>query len=305
MKYTTRSFTKKFGKDGSLAKGSQPSVTPWRVIFWVIFASGAGMILAAALFGLGLCWKVTAVEVKGSEFHDAEVILAVADIQAGDLSLGFDASDIQSKLKQEYPIISSVKVKRGLDGTVTLQVKEEKTLYYTCHHVNYYLISGDDMEVIHISSTDDLYRAYGAIYLGLPEEASLQVGKKISFDFLPYQPVNPPEELSTYEIVTEEAEEEYAYTLELVERLENSPFFSLLNGVDTSDRYDVYFVFNDHIMVRLGNMKELDRKLEQAVYIVNNKLSSGDIPAVIDVSNPAKSTLRQNPQLEMPDWCPN
>ncbi len=305
MNYTSRSFSKKFSKDGDFGGKGTPSVTPWRVSFWLVFSCAVGMILTAAALALAFCWQVSSVEVDGSEFHEVEEILDTAGIQAGDLMLGFDDRELERTLKEAYPILKSVQVERYLDGSVILNVKQEKTLYYTCHHTNYYLISGDGMKVIGISATDDLYRAYGAIYLGLPEEASLQVGKPVDFAFLPYAPLNPPAEISTYEIVTDEAEEEYAYTLELVEALEDSAFFATLDGVDTSDRYDLYFVFNGCIMVRLGKMSELDRKLEQALYLVTNELSSGEIPTVIDVSNPSKSTLRQNPELEMPSWCEN
>ena len=261
------------------------------------------MILSAALLALGLCWKVSSVTVEGSDFYDTEAILEVVNIKEGDLVLGFDRARLERILKEECPIVSSVSIKRGLDGSVTLQIKEEPRLYYTCHHVNDYLIAGDDMKVLHVSSTDMLYRDYGAMYLGLPEEASLQVGKKVSYEFLPYEPVDKPEEAFTYEVVTQSAGEEYAYVFSLVEALENSPFYATMDGVDASDRYDLYFVFNRCIMVRLGSMDDLDRKLDQALYIVTNELSSGDIPAVIDVSDLSKSTLRQNPQLLMPDWC--
>ncbi len=302
--YTSRSFAQKFGKEGSFAQGKEPSVIPWRVLFWVIFSCGVGMILTAALVALGLCWRVSKVEVKGSEFHEAEAVIEAAGISEGDLVLGFDAGDVERALRETYPILRSVQIQRYPDGSVILNVSEEETLYYTCHRTNYYLISGDGMRVIHISSEDALYRAYGAIYLGLPEEAELKVGKRIDFSFLPYEPVGQPEqEQFTYEIVTGEADEEYAYVLSLTEMLEESPFFASLDGLDAADRYDLYFVCNRRIMVRLGDTKELDRKLEQALYIITHEMKTDEIPAVIDVSDPAKSTLRQNPELEMPAWC--
>ena len=303
--FASRSFAQKFSRNTPWGgKGSTP-VTPWRVLFWVVFCSGVGMVLAVTITLLATCWKVSDVSVEGSDFHDSADILDIANIQNGDLMLGFDAGDVADALKTEYPILSSVKVRRGLNGHVTLQVKEHEHLYYTCHHMNYYLISGNNMKVLAISSTGDLYAAYGAVYLGFPEEVSLQVGKRVSFAFLPYQPDNRPEEIFTYEVETGSPKEEYAYVDTLRETLEGSAFNAFLDGLDASDRFDLYFVFNDRIMVKLGSMEHLERKLEQAVYIVNNELTSSEIPAVIDVSNPAKSTLRQNPGLEMPNWCGN
>lgn len=301
--FTSRSFVEKFGRNVPFGGKKAPAVLPWRILFWVIFGCGIGMILTAVILWLATFWKVSSVSVEGSVFHDNEYILETANIQEGALMLGFDAADVERELKEAYPILRSVKVGRGLDGHVTLKVTEEEKLYYTCHHVNYYLISGDGLKVLDVSATYDLYAAYGAMYIEFPEEVSLRVGKKIDYEFLSYRPEDKPQEVSTYEIETGTAEEEFAYVMTLVNHLEESAFANLLTGVDASDRYDVYFVCNGNIKVRLGKMEQIDRKLEQAAYLITNEMSNAGHTTVVDVSNPATSTLRENPEIELPWWC--
>lgn len=302
--FTSRSFVRKFGRDNPFDDKKIP-LAPWRVLFWIIFGAGVGLILTVAITWLATFWKVSSVSVEGSTFHDTEYILDTADIQEGSLMLGFDTKDIVSVLKENYPILKSVKIKRGLNGHVTLQVREEKHLYYTCHHVNYYLISGETLEVMAISSTPDLYAAYGAIYIQFPEEVSLQVGKKVDYAFLPYRPDDKPTEQFTYEVETGTPQEEYAYVMTLVKQLEENNAWYPLVGIDASDRYDLYFIYNANIKIRLGNMDNLERKLAQAQYLIAHEMSEAGYPTIVDVSDPAKSTLRENPDISLPWWCEN
>jgi len=303
--FASRSFAQKFGRNVPWGGRGYTPVKPWRVLFWIIFSTGVGMALIAVLVLVSSFWKVAQVSVEGSMFHSEQEIIEAASIEEGDYMLGFDDGKVAKAVRAACPILESVQVTRQLNGNVTLRVKEVENLYYTCHHTNYYLINGDSMKVLDISSTDSLYREYKAKYLGLPEEANLQVGKKVAFDYLPYAPADKPEELFTYEVETKEPEEEYAYVKVLKEALENSRFAGYLTGIDASREHDLYFVFNGDIMVKLGNIKELDQKLEQAATLATKNLSSAEARAVINVSDLSKSTVRENSQLEMPDWCEN
>ena len=304
MNDLSSSFAEKFGKNGTWReKDDQASLVRSQIIFGAVAGIGAAMLLLCIIMLVSFVWKVSDVCVEETDgFHSSEEILSASGIEVGDLMLGFDEKSVGKTLKENYPILKSVHIKRTLGGKVTLQIHEQGTLYYTCHHTNYYLISGENNRVLHISSSDSLYRAYGAIYVEYPKEVSLQVGDKVTYAYLPYEPVTAPAELSTYEIETAEASQEYAYVKEVISALEESPFFATLNGIDASNPYQIYFVCNHQVIVYLGDTANLERKISDAVKLINQNLSGPNVKAMLDVSNLQKVIYREDPTLEMPAW---
>lgn len=302
--FTSRSFERKFGRQAASGGRGYTPLWPWQACFWTILGLIGAILLTAALLLLGNLWKVSSVKVEGTVQYEAEIIAEASEITVGDSMMSFDKRGLEEKLQKYYPLIRSLRVHRRLNGEVILRVTEETELYYTCHRSNYYLISAKDLTVLGIASYGDEYKSYGAVYLGLPEEARLRVGEKITFSYLPYEPVSAPEELATYEIDTEEAEAQYAYVWTFTEAVETSAMAGRITGMELGDLYDLYLIFDGRIKIRFGSMTDLDRKIGQAVTVLQEEVASGSsLPAVLDVSNPQKSTFREDPDLNLPDWA--
>ncbi|MBE6586668.1 MAG: FtsQ-type POTRA domain-containing protein [Ruminococcaceae bacterium] len=301
--FTSRSFEKKFGRRSTTCGRGYTPLWPWRACFWSIFCLSAAMLLTAALLILGMAWQVSSVSVEGTHQYDAADIAENSGIRPGDSMMSFGRKNLEASLREQYPLIRSLKISRSLDGRVTLKVTEETELYYTCHHSNYYLISGKDHLVLGVSSEDLEYRAWGAMYLGFPEEARIRVGEKISFLYLPYEPVSAPSEIATYEIETDEAKEEYAYVWSFVEAIEESPMAGRVTGMELEDRYDLYLVFDGHVKIRFGNMKQLDKKIDRAVELLLKELDGTRIPAEMNVSDLQKCTYRSSYDIQLPTWA--
>lgn len=301
--YTNRSFDRKFGrKDSWKGRGNTP-LWPWKACFWSLLCLMAAIVLTVALLLLSGLWKVSSVTVVGNIQYPAEELVEASGITVGDRMGDFDRKGVAEKLMAEYPLVRSVKVSRRLNGKVILKVTEETDLYYTCHRENYYLVSAKDLTVLGIASYGEEYRGYGAIYLGFPEEARLTVGEKVRFEYLPYEPVSQPEEMATFEIETQEPQEEYSYVWEFVDKMMTSPMKGRITGVDTSDKYDLYLVFDGHIKIRFGNMKNLDDKIDLAVTILKEKIDGSTMPALLDVSNIKEGSFRANPDIKLPEWA--
>ena len=301
--YTTRSFDYKFGRNTPWrGKGNTP-LWPWKLCFWGLLCLISAIVLTAALLLLTNLWKVSAVKVEGHVQYTEEELIEASGIRIGESMGDFSRTGIAENFRESYPLIRSVKVQRKLNGTVVLKVTEETELYYTCHRSNYYLIAANDLTVLGISSYGDEYKGYGALYLGLPEEARLTVGEKVRFEYLPYEPVSQPEEMATFEIETDEAEKEYDYTWDFIEKIEASPMNGRITGMDVSDRYDLYLVFDGHIKIRFGNTKNLEDKIKLAVTILTDKISSSQMPALLDVSDIKKGIFRENNDIKLPEWA--
>lgn len=301
--FTSRSFARKFGRKRPWGGRGERPLWPWRAALYAILGLAASMVLCAAIYFLSSLWKVSDVAVQGTVRYDPETILSVVDIESGDRMIDFDGWAVEDQLKEEFPLLKSVKLKRRLNGQVVLRVTEVEELYYTCHHVNYYLISAKDMTVLDVSTSPAEYQSFGAVYLGFPEEARVRVGEKVSYVYLPYAPVNPPEELATYEVVTDEPDEEYSYVQAFIQAVNETSMADRVTGMELGDRYDLYLILDGRVKICFGSMNELSRKLTQAVNILALHTEESTLPAVLDVSDPSRSTYREDAGLILPDWA--
>jgi hypothetical protein len=231
----------------------------------------------------------------------------LADLEAGDTMLGFDSFAVVKRLKKALPLLDHVKVRKHLNGKVTITFSEVTELYYTRHNANYYIISAEDREVLGVFSNPNEARRVGAVYIGLPEATRVRVGEKLSFINLPYEPDSMPEELVTYELETDVPEVEHAYVFDFVEALMASPLASRVTGMELGDRYDIRLVLDGRILVKIGDMDELDRKLTMTERSLEDRAQAGkddgSLPVLVDVSDPARIIHRASPDIQLPDWA--
>lgn len=275
-------------------------------MFYWLYGVGAFLlataILSGAVFGLSFAWTVTDIRVEGTARYRAEAIQESSGIRTGDLMLGFTASEAESLLKKQYPLLSSARIHRALDGTVTITVREEDQLFYTCHYGNYYLLSAETMRVITVDAAPGGWHDYTPVYIGLPEEARIRVGETVSFAFLPYPAERESGNTATYEVETGTAEEEFAYIAEARHAIMGSSLSSHVTGMELSDRYDLWFLLDGKIKVRLGNMSRLEDKLSLAAAVLARQ-TEPEGKALLDASDPSAVTYREAPDMVLPEWA--
>ncbi len=300
-----RSFSEKFGRDASFFGSRKPHKATKPRAGWLtklVLCSLAIILLCVGLLLLSELWRVDTVTSKDGSYYTADTLIRLSGVEAGEAMLSFDAADVSKRLKEALPLLKTVKVRRHLNGELEIRATEEEKVYYTCYHRNYYLISGESLRVLGVFATPDEARRVGALYIGLPEEARVRVGQKLTYQYLPYVPESVPEEQVTYELETAEPKEEYAYVLEFVAAIE-SAFGGRADGMETADRYDLWIVLDGRVQVCFGTMDELDRKIELAGRVLSENSGTGDLPARLDVSDPKRSTYREGLQIELPDWA--
>ena len=303
-----RSFAEKFGRDaaffGSREKHEPPEVGS--VPLLLLCMLGAVVLTVGILF-LGKLWKVQSVHAEDGQLYSAAEVLKAAGVQTGDEMLGFDSFAVVRKMRQELPLLDRVKVRKGLNGRVTVSFTEITELYYTCHNANYYIMDAQTHEILGVFATPDEARRVGAIYLGLPECARVRVGEVLSFVNLPYTPETDVPELSTYELETDVPEKENAYVFEFVELLMASELADRVVGMELGDRYDIQIVLQGGILVRLGDTGEMDRKLTVVKRCLDDKVqegfNAGGLPVLVDASDPTHIIHRASPEVILPPWA--
>ena len=297
------SFEEKFGREGRMGsprhiiKPDRRRPVRLAILLMLLLALCATLILF-----LSPLMKVTAIEAQDGIRYSKETILENAGISVGDPLLGFDSAQVERTLMDKLPLLASVKVGKSLDGTVSITVREEGVLYYTEHYRNYYLISAETLRVVSVTSYAQECLQVGAIYVGLPEEARLHVGDTLTFDYLPYPPENADSEASTFEVDTAEPEQAFSYVTDTLRAVMDSSIGRYVTGVELGDRYNLWFVLQGRILVRLGTTDELPRKLSQSMEVLM-KQENLDARAVLDASDPSRITYREDPALELPVWA--
>ena len=303
-------FKEKFARDarpfGSGERYTSPDLGSIPLLLLCMLGA---VILTVGVMLLGKLPKVTSVSAEDGTYYTAAAVLAHAGIEAGDEMLGFDGFTKAKELKKSLPLMDKVKIRKHLNGSVTVSFTEVEKLYYTCHNQNYYIINADTREVLCVAGDATEARRVGAIYLGLPECTRVRVGEELTFINLPYAPETDSPELSTYELETYEPERENAYVFEFVEILMNSSVAERVVGMELGDRFDLWLVLRGGIRIRVGTMDELERKLTLADRSLQDKAASGGIPAgmptLVDVSDPARIIHRSSPDVELPFWALN
>ena len=184
-----RPFAEKFAKD-AVTFGSGEMYTPpdYGSLPWLLLGMLGLTILTTAILLLGKLPKVGTVTADEGNYYTATAVLAHAGIETGDELWGFDSFAKAKELKEKLPLMEKVKIRKRLNGDVTVSFTEVERLYYTRHNQNYYIINADTRDVLCVSADATEARRVGATYLGLPECARVRVGEPLTFINLPYLP---------------------------------------------------------------------------------------------------------------------
>lgn len=300
-----RGFSEKFGRDAVFfgsQKHEKPDVGSMPLLLLCML--GVAVLTLGILF-LGKLWRVESVHAEDGRYYTAAEVLEVSGIRTGNEMLGFDGFAVAKELKKEFPLLERVKIRKQLNGRVTVTFTEVEELYYTQHNVNYYIINAKTREVLCIFATPDEARRVGALYLGLPACARVRVGEELSFVNLPYAPETEIPEIATYEFETDEPAVENAYVFEFAEILMASGLADRVVGMELGDRYDIRFALEGGILVRVGGMEELDRKLAKVVEQVEQGTpeiyTENGLSVLLDVTDPARVFL--SPNTVLPPWA--
>ncbi len=297
------SYEDKFSQESGFGTG-ESSIFRLRVrrlckkaIFWLLILA---LILGAAAAAT-LAWKVQTVAADDTARYAGADLIDASGVTAGDIMLGIDGDAVESRLRTAYPLIAHVRIKRSLGGQVTVIAEEEQRVYYTQHYMNYYLISGETMEVLYVDSTPEMWSSVDAVYVGLPEEARLRRGEKLTYEYLPYPGENAGQEISTYDVRSDNPAKEFAYIAKVLDAVMESPFGPRVTGIELSDKYDIWFVMDGHIRIVLGNDRDIDVKLQNAAQTLSGKDLS--VRASVDASAPDKVTYQEKADLVLPEWA--
>ena len=241
------------GKD--IMKQKLAKSTPEKIFlrrFFIIFIMTVSAFLITVCF-IRFC-RVKAVTVSNNVAVDTTVILENANIKANKHLFAVNIQKIKSNVLNASPYIKAVEVKRSFPSEITIEVEEYEADYCVCIMNKYYLVS-DALLVLQEIPEEEI-NLHPAALLRLPEintsEKKFGVGKKLVFM----------------------EKEDGEFVTEALKTVSQSFLSDCLTSLALDEEANITAIVNDRYTLRLGNKKELDKKIamceESIAYLQEN-----------------------------------
>lgn len=110
-------------------------------LFWVIFKLTLPIIIVIYVIYFSPVFKLKEIIVSGNEFIAKEDV--ISSIPLGINVLRIKNDDLEKDIKDRLPVISQVKVYKGIPNAIKIVVEEHKGVLVWQSGINYYLVSQD------------------------------------------------------------------------------------------------------------------------------------------------------------------
>lgn len=223
-----------------------------------------GMIIVlGVLLVLLPCFRVRSIEVKGNTHTTEAEILSAAEISIGTELIGTDWQAVVSRIETRCPVRATLKI--GLTK-VTIEITELEAM---CFEYGDLWFSVDNK--LRVLTSSDSRESYdGLPEVKLPTLAYLCMGEQLTFA---------------------NSEIDRSYICSMLELFNEQGITDRVEQLDVSEKYNVSYVLDGNLKIVLGQVKELDEKLDLVQDILARK-ELADSYAVVDVSNTKKTIYR-------------
>ncbi len=210
--------------------------------------------------------------VTGAQKHSAEEIIAASGISEGDNLFAVNKFEVERRIKEQYPYIAEVNIRRRLPDTFLLHVVERVPVAYLDKGEQRWLLDKDAYFLEQVSITETVP------YLHIVSES---------------EAVEPK---SGEQLVLQE--EGAVNALAVVMRaLSDAEMISGVGQVDVRKLYQLSFIYDGRLQVQLGNIDKIDRKIRMFSTILK-ELDPSD-HGVLNVSKPTEGRFQPNSSIQL------
>ncbi|MBE6634198.1 MAG: FtsQ-type POTRA domain-containing protein [Ruminococcaceae bacterium] len=228
----------------------------------IVGAFGMILVLGALLLLLP-CFRVQSIEVKGNTFTTEAEILSAAQISIGTEMIGTNWQEVVSRIEAGCPV--RVTLKLGL-SKVTIEVTELEAMCF--EYGNRWFSVDNELKVLTSAGSREDFD--GLLEVKLPPLAYLCIGEKLTFA---------------------DGEIDRSYICSMLELFREQGITDRVERLDVSEKYNVSYVLDGSLRIVLGQVKELEEKLDLVNEILDRRAVVDDY-AVVDVSNIKKTVYR-------------
>ncbi len=214
---------------------------------WIILsASILVLILFLSLFVF--YFVVRDITVEGSERYTKEELLAAADISIKDNLFMISENEVESRLKEAFPYIQSVQVKKDYPDAVTLVVTEEYTVFSYEMLGEFFLFNPELRLMGKFDTFEELLTIRTPIVVEMPIPKSCIVPQYIQL------------------------QESCSYIPEFIRLLSNSALVQEITKIDLRDRFVIKMEFGSDLTVEFGDCLMAEEKLISLYKLIGNQI---------------------------------
>lgn len=222
-----------------------------------------GMIFLALFFVVVLLiiilnfgFVVREIRVEGLTDYTAEEIIAHSQIAVGDNIFTVSEEEVETRLKEEFPYIKTVKFEKNYPSELVLKITEEYTTYYYEMEGEYFLFNHSLRLMDKFDSLTALKAVRGdSILVNMPLPDSFIVPQYITF--------------------SEEAE----YVAEVIRALSSSKLGVYVRTINLTDKFLIRMECGQAVTVELGDCNNLEGKFSTILTLLgeNGEKKTGNI----------------------------
>ncbi len=242
------------------------------VITVFVLITATVLLSVAALF----FFRVEKYSVEGISPYTKEEIIAASGITVGKSLIFADLDEGAASIEKKLPYTDDVRLSRKFPNTLVIHYGEHKERYALPLSTSGYALLGGDFKTLSFSAQ-------------LPDDVTVILGAS------PQMPVSGEKVVFSREIVEgtngekEEVDKTGEILEEIAELLEENEFKDI-SAVSVESRSNIYLIYQDRIVLKIGSASELDSKLSLAKKVLSEEESiSANQYCVMDLTVPKQA----------------
>lgn len=230
------------------------------------------------LFGV---FRVKNFAIEGETLYKQEEIVAASGISQGKSIFFADLDEAKVNIEKKLPYTSNVQLARRLPGTIVISLESTDKAYAMEKAQGIFAVANRDFKVLEV--TGIMPKGVVPVIGATPTKAEL--GETMSF-------------------ITEE--EQVDATLNLITSISNAVSDCGLEGINLisiRSRSNIYIVYQERIVLRLGDSLDIDKKISLAKKVIEREDSivNSEQTGIVNLTVPMKAYFNPSDIKDIPE----
>lgn len=222
-------------------------------------------------------FRVKNVEIDGSTLYTQEEIMAASGIENGENLFFADVDEAKTLIEKALPYTDNVSVKKKMPNTLVFHVETTAQAYAIEISEGTYALTNSEFKVLEVSGVipENVVPIIGA------KPVSCEIGETLSFA------VQGENETVTEQENGEEGEAAGDPTLNLINTISyaiNEYEIKDINLINISTNTNIYLIYQERIVLRLGDSSDIESKLSLAKRAVEDEQNADIITGTVNLT---------------------
>ena len=201
-------------------------------------------IVAAAVFGVAIFFKVNTIEVQGNTVYSAQQVIDASQLEQGDNLLTINKALVAGNIKAALPYVEDVSIVRSMPDGVIIKVQESTISFAVMTDTNTAWLMGP--------SGKALERIEPAAFNEYPHIDGLMISAP-----------------TVGQTVTSSTPTALDAALTVLQELDGTGLLEHVHALNVEKEYDIILTYDDRYEIRLGGTDEMAYKIRYLLSILD------------------------------------